>query len=108
FAGHPCSGGVASADNTFFHNYILVTAGEAVTKGQLVAKLYIPAGSSDDTHIHFNTSVETLGFACPNIFNSTISTAFDNYFSATGCVGGPYAGGGFCVQPGPGEDQTGL
>lgn len=108
FAGHPCSGGVVSQDNSFFHNYILVTAGESVTKGQLVAKLYIPAGSSDDTHIHFNTSVDTAGFACPNIFNSTISNAFDNYFSSTGCAGGPYTGSGFCVQPGPGEDQTGL
>lgn len=108
FDGFACSGGTSGSDNGAFHSHILVNVGDSVSAGQLIGKMLVPAGSSDDTHIHFHLNTDTVGFSCPNIFSSAIADAFDNKFSSTACGGGAYPQGGLCSQPGAGEDLTTL
>lgn len=108
FGGYLCSGGSSGADNGAFHSYILVNTGDTVTAGQLIGKMFVPAGAADDTHIHFHLNTETIGFSCPNIFSSGIADIFDNKFSSTACGGGAFPEGGLCSQPGANEDITTL
>ncbi len=103
-----CSGGSSGSDNGAFHGYILVNNGDTVTAGQLIAKMFVPSGVADDTHIHFHLDTASIGFSCPNIFSSTISSVFDDKFSLTGCSGGAYPESGLCSQPGINEDITTL
>jgi hypothetical protein len=44
FAGFLCSGGNSGSDNGAFHGNILVNAGDNVTAGQLIAKMFVPSG----------------------------------------------------------------
>ncbi len=108
FGGYLCSGGSSGSDNGSFHSNILVNEGDSVTAGQLIGKMLVPAGSADDTHIHFHLNTDSVGFSCPNIFSSGIADVFDNKFSSTACGGGAFPQGGLCSQPGAGEDLTTL
>ena len=108
FGGFLCSGGTSGNDNGAYHGYILVNEGDTVVTGQVIARMLVPSGSADDTHIHFHLNTDTVGFSCQNIFSSSVSSIFDDKFSATGCSGGPYADGGLCSQPGANEDITSL
>lgn len=108
FGGYLCSGGSSGTDNGAFHSHILVNVGDSVSAGQLIGKMFVPAGSADDTHIHFHLNTDSVGFSCPNIFSSGIADVFDNKFTSTACGGGAYPEGGLCSQPGAGEDLTTL
>lgn len=108
FAGYLCSGGSSGIDNGTFHSNILVNVGDSVSAGQLIGKMLVPAGSADDTHIHFHLNTDSIGFSCPNIFSSGIADVFDNKFSSTACGGGAFPEGGLCSQPGANEDITTL
>lgn len=108
FGGFLCSGGSSGSDNGAYHSRIFVNEGDTVTAGQLIAKMFVPAGAGDDTHIHFHLNTDSVGFSCPNIFSSAISSVFDDKFSATGCSGGAFPEGGLCSQPGTNENITTL
>jgi hypothetical protein len=105
-----CSGGVAGQDNGFYKQYLFISAGQTVTKGQRVAQLYHPPLSVFPADIVNNpdaikaTTDITLSrnnggsSACPNIFSADVESQFVSHFMTgtkynglqTGCAGGPY------------------
>ncbi len=63
------------ADETFYEDFILVTEGQEVAKGDVIAYFYIPPDSIGDTHIHFH--IENNGaIQAPAIFTSEVVAAF--------------------------------
>ena len=94
----PCSQG----DDDFFSEYILVSLGQEVQKGDLLA--YFPKfenQSDDGAHLHFNLRIDNQH--CPNIFNSAIVSSFSQNFTQQSCGTNPIPET-FCYQPDSGED----
>jgi hypothetical protein len=100
-AGKLCSTG--SSD--YYQPYILVSEGDKVTKGQLIAKMLVKTGTHDDGHIHFHMSKDNAK-VCPNIFNATVEASFASLYGSDTCASS-YAAN-FCFGPGSGQDITGL
>ena len=65
--------------NEFYDQFILVKPGQRVTKGQVIARMYLPGDQqlSQKSHIHFNLLREGGGgFVSPSIFNDVIVREF--------------------------------
>ena len=65
--------------NGFYDQFILVKPGQRVTKGQVIARMYLPDDQqlSQKSHIHFNLLRDGGGgFVSPSIFNDAIVREF--------------------------------
>lgn len=100
--GHHCSD--ADDDPEFYSQYILVTEGEEVAKGQVLARMVKFDNNDDGTHIHFDLN---NGSHCPNVFNQTITDAFQAVYGESTCNGVELPAT-FCYEPSDGEDLVGL
>ncbi len=61
----------------FYGDFILVSVGEEVKKGDVIAYMYMPPGKGFDIHIHFHIMKTDCGdFMAPAIFNSTLVDEF--------------------------------
>ena len=71
-------------DDTFYEPYILVEEGDTVTKGQVIARMYI-SESGSSPHIHFNLYRKkpdgSSDFVAPVLFTADIMTAFEEAIS---------------------------
>lgn len=104
FAGMLCTGNPDA-----YKQYILVTLGQKVKKGDVIARLFKEGDVGDDTHLHFHLQNDKTGtFHCPNIFNAAISSAFQKLHGNENCSGTAFGSTGLCYLPGAGEDLTGL
>jgi len=66
-------------DPEFYKRFILVSHGQRVKKGDIIARMYIPAdpAKAQNTHIHFNLmDTGTRSFMTPSIFTDEIVRAF--------------------------------
>jgi len=103
--GHHCSD--ADDDSEFYSQYILVTEGEEVTKGQILARMVKFDSGDDGTHIHFDLNDGGNAKYCPNVFNQTITDAFQAVYGESTCSGTELPAT-FCYQPADDEDLVGL
>jgi hypothetical protein len=105
FAGLQCQ-----ANPDFYKQYIFVSEGQTVKKGDFIAILLKKGGTGDATHVHFDLQdMQSGAFHCPNIFTSAIESAFAAVYGNETCSGVPFAPtDGFCYKPATGEDLTGL
>lgn len=103
--GHHCSD--ADDDADFYSQYILVTEGEEVTKGQVLARFVKFANGSDGAHVHFDLNDDSGEKYCPNVFNQTITDAFQAVYGDSTCDGAALPAT-FCYEPDASEDLTGL
>jgi len=61
----------------FYKKFLLVTQGQRVRKGDVIAYLYTPPASGDGCHIHFHLMIDgKRGFLAPAIFTPEIAKAF--------------------------------
>lgn len=107
FSIEPAQGKLCSAgDPDYYAQYIFVTVGQTVQKGDLLA--YFPKLDTIDSgpHLHFHLG-DLSGHYCPNIFNSTVMAEFGSLYGFETCNGQSLPNT-FCYQPGTGEDLTGL
>ncbi len=100
--GTPCA-----ANPDAYAPYLLVEEGDAVVKGQLIARQLKTANGSDGAHVHFDLR-NGGDVACPNIFTAAVTSSFDAHYGTEACSGTPFAAPTFCFQPDAGEDLTGL
>jgi hypothetical protein len=104
FAGLQCQ-----ANPDFYKQFIFVSAGQNVKKGDVIALLFRKGATGGDaTHVHFNLQDMFSGnFYCPNVFNDAVEASFSGVYGSETCAGVPF-GPTFCYQPAAGEDLTGL
>ena len=67
-------------DTGFYEQFLFVAVGDVVSKGDVIAKMYLPEGS-EYAHIHFNLNHETKGFQTPSIFTQNL---IDEYHDHSG------------------------
>ncbi|MFX0163010.1 MAG: M23 family metallopeptidase, partial [Candidatus Hodarchaeota archaeon] len=68
---------VMEPSDGFYRDFILVSVGEEVKKGDVIAYMYMPPGKGFDIHIHFHIMKTDCGdFMAPAIFNSTLVDEF--------------------------------
>jgi hypothetical protein len=106
FAGLQCQ---SNAD--FYKQFIFVSLGQTVKKGDVIALLLKKVGiGGDATHVHFDLQdMQSGAFHCPNIFTAAIESSFAGVYGSETCSGAPFGpSAGFCYQPAAGEDLTGL
>lgn len=66
-------------DRDFYKRFIFVSGGQRVEKGDVIARMYIPADpvKGQNTHIHFNLmDTGTRSFMTPSIFTEEIIPEF--------------------------------
>ncbi len=95
FGGRTCSTGGAG-----FSSQILVTQGQQVKKGDVIARM-VAVGSA--AHVHFNLKVDGATL-CPEIFPSSVISALTPSSSVTAGCAALHVGGSLCVQPTSSED----
>lgn len=72
----------------FYRPFITVKKGDHVTKGQIIAYMYLPM-SANGTHIHFQlTRSDRNGFFAPAIFTPAVVQAFHDRWGEFGIDGG--------------------
>jgi len=99
FGGTVCSNGSGS-----FGNQILVTTGQSVKQGDLIARL---TTVGTEAHVHFNLKADGATI-CPEIFPSATITAFtETSNNPTECVS-YHTAGNLCAQPSSSEDPSRL
>ncbi len=103
----PMSGMYCQDNSDFYDQYIHVTDGESINKGDHIATLFKEPGG-DGTHIHFHiTKSGSNSFYCPNIFNTDIVNQFSSVTGSETCNGESF-GDTLCYLPNASEDLTGL
>lgn len=78
--GHPCTSGEANA----FAQYIQVTEGQTVSKGDVLGQMLKTDDGDDGAHVHYNLA-KGDAFFCPNIFATSIVTQLSAIFGADSC-----------------------
>lgn len=64
-------------DSTFYQDFILVNENQQITKGEILAYMYIPFGENQGTHIHFGLNDEDYSQEiAPAIFLQSIVQDF--------------------------------
>lgn len=72
-------------DSTFYEPFILVHKGQKVSKGDIIAYLYLPPGGGIGSHIHFHiVNLSNGQMMAPAIFSSTLVSDFHNHFGIFG------------------------
>lgn len=103
----PFGGRLCGTNPNFYDQYILVKEGQAVTKGDLIAKMSKTNSGNNDAHIHFHLSTASGHMHCPNIFSSGVVNDFAKTYGTETCSGTAFPAT-FCYLPATGEDLTGL
>ncbi|MGO9204472.1 MAG: M23 family metallopeptidase [Limisphaerales bacterium] len=66
----------------FYRRYILVSEGQRVKKGDIVAYMYLPPGAGGGSHIHFHIQAHNGGaFLAPAIFSGEIVEGFHAHWN---------------------------
>jgi hypothetical protein len=61
----------------FYRRYILVSQGQRVKKGDIIAYMYLPPGAGIGSHIHFHLQARRGGaFLAPAIFSGEVVEGF--------------------------------
>jgi len=109
FSLEPFAGLLCQSNSDFYKQFILVSQGQTVQKGQVIARLNKKTGvGGDATHVHFDLQdMQSGNFHCPNIFTPAIAAQFGTLYGAETCSGTPFPAT-LCYQPAAGEDLTGL
>ncbi len=109
FSLEPIAGLLCQSNADFYKQFILVSQGQTVQKGQVIARLYKKGGvGGDATHVHFDLQdMLSEDFHCPNIFTSAITAQFATHYGTETCNGTAFPAT-FCYQPAAGEDLTAL
>jgi hypothetical protein len=69
----------------FYRRYILVSAGQRVKRGDIIAYMYLPAGAGIGSHIHFHVQASNGGaFLAPAIFSGDIVESFHAHWNGFG------------------------
>lgn len=78
-------------DSNFYEPYILVSEGQSVHKGDIIAYMYLAPSAGQGPHIHFHLQYPNNGslpFMSPSIFNSSVVNRFFNHWGYGGTDGG--------------------
>ena len=66
----------------FYRRYILVSEGQPVKKGDIIAYIYLPPGAGGGSHIHFHIQAHNGGaFLAPAIFSGEIVERFHAHWN---------------------------
>jgi len=69
----------------FYRRYILVSEGQRVKKGEIIAYMYLAPGAGIGSHIHFHLQAHNGGaFLAPDIFTSEIVEGFHAHWNGFG------------------------
>jgi hypothetical protein len=74
-------------DKHFYDKFILVKPGQQVRKGDVIARMYIPANKrlAEKSHIHFNLmGGQPRGFMAPAIFSQAVVNRFHATWGSRG------------------------
>ena len=72
----------------FYRRYILVSRGQRVKKGDVLAYMYLPPGAQGGSHIHFHIQAHNGGaFRAPAIFSDEVVEAFHVHWNGFGRAG---------------------
>lgn len=99
FAGTVCSNGAGS-----FASQILVSIGQEVKQGDVIARI-TTVGSS--AHVHFNLKIDGAT-VCPELFPSSTIAALTPTASVSASCAALHTAGNLCVQPTTSEDPSRL
>jgi hypothetical protein len=73
----------------FYKQFIMVSEGQEVMKGDIIAYMYLPPGAGIGSHIHFHLQQKNAGdFLAPAIFSDTLVDAFAARWGGFGLDGG--------------------
>jgi hypothetical protein len=111
FSLEPFAGLQCQSNPDFYKQFIFVSLGQTVKKGDVIALLLKKGGiGGDATHVHFDLQdMQSGAFHCPNIFTDGIESSFAAVYGSETCILVPFGpSAGFCYQPAAGEDLTGL
>lgn len=76
-------------DPDFYKDFILVAKGDAVSKGDIIAYMYLSPGELGGAHIHFHLRpAATEDFKAPAIFSTALVQAFHDKWGLFGFDGG--------------------
>jgi hypothetical protein len=69
----------------FYRRYILVSGGQRIKKGDILAYMYLPPGARGGSHIHFHIQAHNGGaFLAPAIFSDGVVKGFHDRWSGFG------------------------
>jgi hypothetical protein len=72
----------------FYRRFILVSQGQRVRKGDVLAYMYLPPGAGGGSHIHFHIQAHNGGkFIAPAIFSDRIDEDFHAHWNGFGRAG---------------------
>ncbi len=72
----------------FYRQYIMVTEGQKVKKGDVIASMYLPPGAGIGSHIHFHVRKDNVeSFMAPAIFTPAVVDAFSARWDGFGFDG---------------------
>ena len=61
----------------FYRPFILVSAGQRVSKGDIIAYMYLPPGADIGSHVHFHIKPKNTSlFLAPAIFSEALVDSF--------------------------------